>query len=49
MAESLGKFCPDEKCIIREKVSLSELKTMNVLSGTQCDLLSVLLPCFFAL
>ena len=49
MKESLGKFCPNEKCIIREKVSLSELKSMNVLSGTQCDLLSVLLPCFSAL
>ena len=47
--ESLGKFCPNEKCIIREKVSLSELKTMKVLSGTQWDLFSVLLPCFSAL
>lgn len=47
--ESLGKFCPNEKCIIREKVSLSELKTMKVLSGTQWDLFSVLLPCYSAL
>ena len=48
MKESLGKFCPNEKCVIREKVSLSELKTMKVLVGTQCDLFSVLLPCFSA-